>query len=82
MDKERTDMIEWAERLPPLNPSNPSLNKVGDTISFIGGYNSDIEYITKIIRMGNEAEVYVAWDCYWLPIDTLSPNRQFKNLSR
>ena len=42
--------------------------KVGQIISFIGGYNNDINYITKIIGFDNDGGIFLLWDCYWYPI--------------
>jgi hypothetical protein len=42
--------------------------KVGQTISFMSGYNDDINYVTKIIGFDDDKNIYVYWDCYWFPI--------------
>lgn len=43
--------------------------KVNDTISFIGGYDNNIRYTTKILGFDKDNKAFVAWDCYWFPID-------------
>jgi hypothetical protein len=42
--------------------------KIGDIISFYGGYNDDIQFKSKIIGFSNDGGIFVIWDCYWLPI--------------
>lgn len=51
------------EKLTSLHPKY----EVGQIISFIGGYDSDINYITTIIGFDDEY-IFVYWDCYWFPI--------------
>lgn len=41
--------------------------KVGDTITFWGGYNGDIQYQAEIVAINGDY-LYISWDCYWLPI--------------
>ena len=44
--------------------------KVGDVITFIGGYNSDIKFISKIFAFDSKTgNAYVYWDCYWVGLD-------------
>lgn len=50
-----------------LNKSNTKF-KVYDVIEFVGGFNNDILYTSKIMGFDNEGGIYVWWDCYWFPI--------------
>ena len=52
------------ERLSDLH----SKFKVGQIISFMSGYNDDINYVTKIIGFDCDGDIYVLWDCYWFPV--------------
>jgi len=42
--------------------------KVGQTISFMGGYDDDINYVTKIIGFNEDGDIFLFWDCYWFPV--------------
>lgn len=42
--------------------------KVGDVISFWGGFNDDIRYTSTILCFDTDGDIYVLWDCYWFPI--------------
>lgn len=52
--------------------------KVGDVISFYGGYNNDIKYISKITGFDEDGDIYLLWDCFWFPIRNTDPNRKIK----
>ncbi len=41
---------------------------IGDKITFWAGYNNDIRYMSEIIGIDTNGEIYVIWDCYWSPI--------------
>lgn len=41
---------------------------IGDKITFWAGYNDDIRYMSEIIGIGEDGEIYVIWDCFWSPI--------------
>lgn len=43
--------------------------KAGDIVEFMGGYNNDIHFRSKILGFDGYGNVYVLWDCYWLAID-------------
>jgi hypothetical protein len=79
--KDNTDLFDkvvifMTEQLEMKHPDY----KVGQLISFMGGYNNDINYITKIIGFtGNQ--IYVYWDCYWFPI-TNEPSREIEILTK
>lgn len=51
--------------------------KIGEIISFWGGYNNDIRYKSFITGFGKDGEIYVLWDCYWFPIKD-EPKRKIK----
>lgn len=53
--------------------------KIGQIISFYGGYNADILYKTKIKGFDKDENIYVLWDCYWFPIKD-EPKRKIKIL--
>lgn len=57
------DIKKFAETLENKNPDF----KVGQIITFYGGYNGDILYKTKIIGFIDN-DIYLYWDCYWFPI--------------
>ena len=42
--------------------------KVGQSIKFISGYESNLYYITKITGFDKDGGIYVLWDCFWFPI--------------
>ena len=41
--------------------------KIGDIVSFWGGYNEDIRYTSEITGFDKDC-IYVAWDCHWYPV--------------
>lgn len=44
--------------------------KVGQEVTFLGGYNKDIIYTSKIFAFCKETgKAYVYWDCYWFSIE-------------
>ena len=53
---------------------------VGDEISFMGGFNDDILYKSKIIGIDTNGWLYLIWDCYWFPIDPTDENRKIQKL--
>lgn len=59
------------EKITAMNLSTKYMSakfRVGDTIQFIGGYNNDILFTSKITGFDNDGGIYVVWDCYWFPI--------------
>lgn len=42
--------------------------KVGDLVTFIGGYNSDIIYTTEVLGFDEDKDLIVLWDCYWFAV--------------
>jgi len=54
---------------------------VGDEISFMGGYNDDILYKSKIIGIDTNGHLHVIWDCYWFPINPEDDKRIIKKLN-
>lgn len=54
--------------------------RVGDEITFLGGYNDDILYRSKIIGFDGDGEAFMQWDCYWFPIKLDSEKRQVKRV--
>lgn len=49
---------------------NEELNlKTGDTITFIGGYDSDILYLSEILGFNSQGHAFILWDCFWLDIE-------------
>lgn len=42
--------------------------KVGQIISFFGGNDDDIHFISKITGFDKDGGIYVLWDCFWFPI--------------
>lgn len=55
--------------------------KVGDQISFYGGYHGDIHYSSKIIGIDTNGWLYLIWDCYWFPIDPKDSARKVVKLN-
>ena len=43
--------------------------KTGDTITFVGGYNDDLEFTSKILGFDSDGHAFVLWDCYWFPVN-------------
>lgn len=55
-----------------FSDENKSLNlKIGDVVTFIGGYDSDIEFTSEILGFTSEGKAFVLWDCFWLDIDLI-----------
>lgn len=53
-----------------LQNENPNPNfKPGDIVHFLNGYN--VEMVAQV-SMATETELYLYWDCYWMPIDIKS----------
>ena len=50
-----------------LKSEHPKFKK-GQVIQFIGGYNSDILFTSRITGFDSDGDIYVLWDCYWFPI--------------
>ena len=49
--------------------------KVGDLVTFMGGYNSDIIYTTEVLGFDEDGDLIVLWDCYWFAV---KPERLIK----
>lgn len=63
-----------------LNFSSDTLNlRAGDTVSFVGGHDLEFLYTTKVIGVDSNDNVYVLWDCYWLPLNVTQ--RKLKKLN-
>ena len=60
------DIVEGIKKL-NLIDYHPDF-KIGDIISFYGGYNGDILYKSEIVGFDGNRSIYVLWDCYWSPI--------------
>ena len=41
---------------------------VGDKITFWAGYHDDIRYLSEIIGIDENGDIYVVWECFWSPI--------------
>lgn len=55
-----------------FSEENKSLNlKIGDVVTFIGGYDNDIEFTSEILGFTSEGKAFVLWDCFWLDIDLI-----------
>lgn len=50
--------------------------KTGDVVSFWGGYNGDIRFVSEILGFNSNGDAYMFWDCYWFGIDL--QKREFK----
>lgn len=64
--KDSEDIKKGIERL-NLITTHPKF-KVGQAITFWGGYNNDILFKSVITGFDNDGEIYVLWDCFWSPI--------------
>lgn len=70
IDKYEVKKEQWSNKILDFKDftiDNPKF-KIGDKIQFIGGYNNDMIFISEILGFSIEGEIYVLWDCYWLPI--------------
>ncbi len=54
----------WVDKNNILQNHQNSPYKVGDLITFFGGYHNDIIYTTKVVGFTEEGHLYVYWDCY------------------
>lgn len=55
-----------------FSEENKSLNlKIGDVVTFMGGYDNDIEFTSEILGFTSEGKAFVLWDCFWLDIDLI-----------
>jgi hypothetical protein len=68
-NKEKAD--SWVLTQKNITNKNEKFNlKVNDTITFMGGYNRDIIYTSKIFAFNSEnGNAYVYWDCYWFDLN-------------
>jgi hypothetical protein len=59
------------EKIEAMNLSTKYMSakfRVGDIIQFLGGYNGDILYTSRITGFDDDGGIYLVWDCYWFPI--------------
>lgn len=70
IEKYTSQKQEWSDKIKnykTFTTHHPDF-KIGDIISFIGGYDSNIVYETEILGFDVDGEIYVLWDCYWFSI--------------
>lgn len=70
LEKYSLNKEEWSNKIKDFKSFTTSHKnfQIGDKISFIGGYNDDMIFITEILGFNNDGEIYVLWDCYWFAI--------------
>lgn len=55
--------------------------KEGDLISFYGGFNRDILFISKIFAIDkNQKYIYVYWDCFWFHLNLEDKDRKINKI--
>jgi len=71
--KMKDDIDKWVKSKPSsmFTDKNEKFGlKIGDTITFKGGYNNDILFSSKIWAFdAKDGEAYVYWDSYWYTVD-------------
>lgn len=79
----REQFNTFKEKARGFSDSNEKLNlKTGDVITFVGGYNDDIEFTSEVLGFDADGFAFVLWDCYWFGVNLEDQRRKFHPLQK